>query len=266
MTNSVRPMYKVAEKTAYKTALITGASSGLGRGLALAFGKKGTHVIAAARRKTELDSLVAEIISTGGSAEVMVLDCSSADAAYETVRALDQRKPLDLVIANAGTGFPTPAQAIEWIGVKQILELNLLGAVATLSGALTGMVERNSGQLVAMASLAGYHGLPGGAAYCASKAALISFCESLRIDLHHSGVGVTTICPGYVETDLTAKNKGKLPFLMKLEDAVAIMCKAIERRKSHCSFPLPMSTAARTAQLVPRSMYEWAARRIKLSI
>jgi len=231
----------------------------LGRGLALAFGKKGVHVIAAARRKAELDSLVAAIIAAGGSAEAMVLDCGDADAVYETVRALDRRRPLDLVIANAGAGFPTPARALDWRKVKQIFDLNTLGAVATLSGALGGMVERDSGHLVAMASLAGYRGLPGSAAYCASKAALIAFCESLRIDLRRSGVAVTSICPGFVATDMTAKIKGKLPFLVKLEDAVAIMCKAIEARQAHCAFPRPMAAAARAGQLMPRSMYEWAA-------
>jgi short-subunit dehydrogenase len=255
MTNSARQTSKMS----YKTALITGASSGLGRGLALAFGKKGTHIIAAARRKTELDSLVAEIIANGGSAEAMVLDCSNADATYDAVRALDQRMSLDLVIANAGAGFPTPASALDWRGVKQIHDLNVLGAVATLSAALTGMVERNSGHLVAMASLAGYRGLPGSAAYCASKAALISFCESLRIDLRDSGVSVTTICPGFVETEMTAKIKGKLPFLVKLDDAAVIMRKAIERREPHCAFPLPMAAAARGGQLMSRSVYEWVA-------
>lgn len=255
MTNSARQTKKIS----HKMVLITGASSGLGRGLALAFGRQGTHVIAAARRKAELDSLVAEIIAKGGSAEAMVLDCSNADATYEAVRALDQRKPLDLVIANAGAGFPTPASALDWRGVKQILDLNVLGAAATLSAALTGMVERNSGQLVAMASLAGYRGLPGSAAYCASKAALISFCESLRIDLRDSGVSVTTICPGFVETAMTAKIKGKLPFLVKLDDAVAIMCKAIENREAHCAFPRPMAAAARGGQLMSRSVYEWVA-------
>lgn len=255
MTNSARK----TDKPPYATALITGASSGLGRGLALAFGRKGTHIIAAARRRAELDSLVAGIIAAGGSAEAMVLDCSDADATYEAVRERDRREPLDLVIANAGVGAPTPASALDWQGVKQILDLNVLGAAATLSAALTGMVERNSGQLVAMASLAGYRGLPGSAAYCASKAALISFCESLRIDLRDSGVDVTTICPGFVETAMTAKIKGRLPFLVKLDDAVAIMCNAIENREAHCAFPRPMAAAARGGQLMSRSVYEWVA-------
>lgn len=102
MTELVSAIYS----TTYKTALITGASSGLGRGLALAFGKNRTHVIAAARRKAELDSLVTEIVSAGGSAEAMVLDCSDADAVYETVRALDQRKSIDLVSRMPEPAFP----------------------------------------------------------------------------------------------------------------------------------------------------------------
>ena len=249
----------------YKTALITGASSGLGRGLALALGKRGTHVVAAARRKVELDSLVTEIMASGGSAEALVLDCSQADATHDTIRSLDRKLSFDLVIANAGIGGPTPAQNINWPHVKRVLELNVLGACATLSAALPGMVDRNAGHLVTMASLAGYNGLPTWAAYTASKAAMIAFAESLRIDLYGSGVSVTTICPGYVETELTAKHQGKMPFIMKLDDAVPIMLKAIDRRKPLCAFPKTMSAIARSGQIIPRGLYRWSVRKSKLA-
>ncbi len=182
------------------------------------------------------------------------------------VRALDARRPLDLVIANAGLGGSTPARHFEWEHAKAILQLNVLGAVATLSAALPGMLDRKRGHLVGVASLAGYRGMPKSAAYSASKAALITFLESLRIDLRSSGIDVTTIAPGYVKTEMTAHHSGRLPFLLDLDDAVAIMMRAIERRAPLCSFPRPTAAAARSASLLPRPLYEWGASRLKVPV
>lgn len=250
----------------YANALVTGASSGLGRGLARALGQRGTYVIAAARRRAALESLLEEIRAGGGSGEVLELDCSDADTTYEVVRTLDARRPLDLVIANAGLGGSTPARHFDWAHAKAILQLNVLGAVATLSAALPGMLERKRGHLVGVASLAGYRGMPKSAAYSASKAALITFLESLRIDLRGSGVDVTSICPGYVKTEMTAGHTGRLPFLLELDDAVALMMRAIEWRRPVCSFPKPLAAAARSASLLPRPVYEWGASRMKVPV
>src|SRR5262249_35903679 len=131
--------------------------------------------------------------------EALVLDASDGDATYEAVRAVDARLPLDVCIANAGVGGITPGKKLEWPRIKAILETNLVGAAATIAAAVPGMVARGDGRIVGIASVAGFRGLPRFSAYSASKAGLITLLESLRIDLHGTGVSVTTVCPGYVQ-------------------------------------------------------------------
>jgi short-subunit dehydrogenase len=239
----------------YSTALVTGASSGLGRGLALALARRGTHVLAAARRKAELDALAAE----SALIEPMILDVSDGDATHAAVAALDARTPLDLVIANAGIGGPTHGKKLDWARVKQMVDVNITGAFATIAGALPGMVARDRGHIVGISSLAAWRGLPTAAAYSASKAALATFLDSLRVDLHDTGVAVTTIYPGFVRTPLNEANADKLPFIMKTDDAVEIMLRAIDHRQATCSFPLPLVIGTGLLPLMPASFYAFAA-------
>jgi short-subunit dehydrogenase len=240
--------------------LVTGASSGIGRGLALALGQRGTHVVAVARRQERLESLVREIEAAGGRAEALALDVSDGDATYAAVRAVDERLALDLVIANAGVAGVTPAKKLDWNRVRDILQTDLVGAAATIAGVLPGMVARDRGQVVAVASVAGFRGLPRFAAYSASKSGLITFCESLRVDLKRTGVGVTTICPGYVDTDLLTPDK-EHPFLVSLEDAVRTILAAVDAREAVCTFPTPVAVAMRAMQALPRPLYELLAGR-----
>jgi len=246
-------------------AFITGASSGIGRGLALALGKRGAHVVVAARRKERLQSLVREIEAAGGRGEALVLDASDGNATYDAVRAADARLPIDLLVANAGIGGITPGKKLEWARVRDILETNLVGAAATISGAVPGMVARGDGRVVAIASLAGFVGLPRFGAYSASKAGLITLCESLRIDLHGTGVSVTTVCPGYVDTDLLTPGK-KHPFLVALDDAVATILAAVDKREAMCTFPAPAAIPLKAAKLMPRPLYEFVATRSRSKI
>jgi short-subunit dehydrogenase len=240
----------------YQNALVTGASSGMGKGLARALGARGTHVVLAARRRERLETLRQEIVSEGGSAEVLVLDCADGDATHDTVRALDDRLPLDLVIANAGVGTMSSARKANWAATRQILDVNLVGAVATLYGALPGMMARKQGHLVGVASVAGFgRGLPRLGAYSASKAGLISFLEAMRLDLQGTGVLVTTVCPGYVRTEMTAKNK-LMPFIVEVDDAVATILTSLDKREALCSFPLPIVASMRGLALLPHSIYE----------
>jgi short-subunit dehydrogenase len=241
-------------------ALVTGASSGIGRGLALALGKRGAHVVVAARRRERLEELVRENDAAGGRGEALVLDASDGDATYEAVRAVDARLPLDLVVANAGIGGITPGKKLDWERVRDIFETNLVGAAATICGAVPGMVARGGGQVVGIASVAGFRGLPRFGAYSASKAGLITLLESLRIDLHGTGVSVTTVCPGYVDTELLTPGK-KHPFLVPLDEAVAIILGAIDRREAMCTFPTPIVASLKAAALLPRPLYEFMATR-----
>jgi short-subunit dehydrogenase len=243
----------------YGTALVTGASSGIGRGLALALAARGTFVVVAARRQSELDHLCAEIARAGGQAEPLVLDVSDGDATYEAVRELDGRRPLDLVIANAGVGQITPGTRLRWDHVKLVLETNLTGAAATLCGAIPGMVERRRGHVVGVASLAGFRGLPRFAAYSGSKSGMITFLESLRVDLAASGVAVTSICPGFVRTPMTAGSQP--PFLVELDDAVATMLRAIDQKQAVCAFPAQWAAPLVAIRHLPAAVYQFVASR-----
>src|SRR5215470_131209 len=171
--------------------MITGASSGIGKGLALEIAARGGRLGLIARREDALNELVNEIKAYNGTAIAVaadVRDAAAVRAAAERIRA--ELGPIDILIANAGIGVTDHAANLNPEQVAEVMNINVLGAVNSAAAVLPEMVERRSGQLVAIASLAGYRGLAKSAAYCASKAALSSFFESLRIDLRHSGVAV----------------------------------------------------------------------------
>jgi short-subunit dehydrogenase len=247
----------------WRTALITGASSGIGRALALELARAGTRVYVAARRQAQLDALVAEIAQEGGHAEALALDVACTDETHEAVRTLDARDPLDLVVANAGIGGQTPSTRTGYEEVRRILDVNLHGAVATLYGALPGMVARDRGHLAAVSSLAGLRGLPRFSAYCTAKAGLNTFLESLRVDLHKTGVAVTTICPGYVRTEMTAEIENT-PFLVEADDAAHIIVEALRKKQALCAFPQPTAAAMRSVAKLPSALYEFLVTHVKL--
>ncbi len=248
-----------------RSVFITGASSGLGRGLALHYARAGATVHAAARRQARLEALAAEVARAEAPGRIVPVELDVTDAAAQAAaiaRAEEEAGgALDLVVANAGVGEPTPATRMEWRTVKRVLDVNVSAACVTLAAALPAMVARGEGTLVAVSSLAAFRGFPGSAAYCASKAALHAFMESLRVDLRGSGVRALTVYPGFVKTELTAKNRFFMPFLMELDDAVRIMAKGIARGDPVVLFPAPMSAAARALAMLPRFLYEPLAAR-----
>jgi short-subunit dehydrogenase len=238
----------------YKNALITGASSGLGRSLALWFAARGVRVYAAARRAEMLESLREE---AKGNIEPVVMDVANAAATLEVIQKLDDESGgLDLVVANAGVGGLTKGKRIDWPSVARMIEVNVTGAAATLCAALPKMVERQKGHLVGVSSLAAFRGLPHSAAYSGSKAFLATFLEGLRVDLRGSGVKVTCIYPGYVKSEMTAKNKVPMPFLLETADAASLMGEAIERGDAEYGFPWQVALALRSAKLVPNALFD----------
>jgi short-subunit dehydrogenase len=248
----------------YRTALITGASSGLGRGLALWFARKGTKVYAAARRREHLEALAAEARAAGATIEPVELDVSDADATLSRIQELDEAcGGLDLVVANAGVGGETYARRFKWERAKRIIDVNVTGATATLCAVLPRMVERNRGHVVGVASLAAYRGLAGHAAYSASKAFLSTFMESLRVDLRNTGVRVTCIYPGFVKSEMTAGNKHAMPFLLETEEAVERMGRAIVRGEALYAFPWQLSAPMRLMKVLPNSLFDIAARKLR---
>jgi NADP-dependent 3-hydroxy acid dehydrogenase YdfG len=248
-----------------RSVFITGASSGLGRGLALHYARAGATVHAAARRERELESLAQE--APEGRIVPVKLDVTDADRLVRAIRDAESASggALDLVIANAGIGSPSSARKMDWTSVKRTLDVNVSAACVTVAAALPAMVAREAGQVVAISSLAAFRGMPGNAAYCASKAALHVFMESVRVDLRGTGVRATTIYPGFVKTELTAKNKFPMPFLMELDDAVRVMARGIARGKPILAYPLPMAALVRWLARVPRWVYEPLAARSRMS-
>ncbi len=248
----------------YENALITGASSGIGRGLATWFARRGTRVYACGRREAELASLRDEVVRAGGRLEPVVMDVSRAQETIDRIREIDRDcGGLDLVIANAGLGLETAAKKIKWENVEKMIQVNVVGSAATITAALPGMVERDRGHLVGISSIAAYRGLPRMAGYCASKAYLAIFMESLRVDLARTRVRVSSIHPGYVKSEMTAKNKFTMPFLMETEPAVDGIGRALVREAREFIIPWQWRPAMKTLRLLPNAAWDVASRRLR---
>jgi len=163
----------------------------------------------------------------------------------------------DLVIANAGVSIGTLTEHSKDADVfQQVMDINVLGMVRTFQPFLAEMRNRQQGTLVGIASVAGFRGLPGAGAYSASKAAAISYLESLRVELHGSGVKVVTICPGYIKTPLTAINPYPMPFILEVDDAAAKIARAIGRQTAFSVIPWQMNLLGRVLKLLPRWLYD----------
>jgi short-subunit dehydrogenase len=245
-----------------KTVMITGASSGIGKGLAMTIAARGGRLALIARREDALNEIVNEIRAANGTAIAVAADVRDAEVlrqAADKIRA--ELGPIDVLIANAGVGVTDHANNLDPHKVSEVMNINVLGAVNSVAAVLPEMVERKSGHLVAIASLAGYRGLAKSAAYCASKAALSSFFESLRIDLRHTGVTVSIIYPGFIKTPLTSGRQAKMPYLMELDDGVKKIVSAIEKGKKSYAFPWQLATIVRSSLLMPSSLYDWIAER-----
>ena len=245
-----------------KVVMITGASSGIGRGLAVELARRGAKVGLVARRADTLEEVVREIEAVGSKALALPADVQSEEsvrAAADTLRA--GFGPIDVLIANAGIGPTRDAAQLSAAEVAGVINVNVIGASNSVAAVIPEMVARGSGQLVVISSLAAYRGLPRSAAYCASKAAVSAFFESLRLDLHPRGIDVTIIHPGFIKTPLTADRAVEMPFLMELDDAVKKMVRAIEKRRKRYSFPWQLATLVRAGMIMPIFMYDQISRR-----
>ena len=226
-----------------KSVLITGASSGIGAQMARELVQRGARVGLLARREERLQELAEELRFAGGEAAWAAADVSAGgdlDAALDQVA--DDLGAAHVVVANAGYNRPEKPSELKPGRALAVYDTNLLGALRMFQWALPRFLEAGNGQLVGVASVASYLGLPHNAAYCGSKAALRVHLQSLRLSLAGTGVAVTTICPGFVESELTAKHKGKfpMPFMWPTDRAARLMVDAIEDRKAEVVFPWQM--------------------------
>lgn len=242
--------------------MITGASSGIGRTLALKLARLGASVGLVARGTEALKEIEREIVARQGKALALPADVQKLE---ELVGAADQLQaafgPIDLLIANAGVGGNGDPIRLDAEQVARVINVNVIGAANSVAAVLPEMLDRGRGQIVVISSLAAYRGLPKSAAYCASKAAVSAFFESLRLDLQPRGIDVTIIHPGFIKTPLTAGREAKMPFLMELDDAVEKIIRAIEHRRKSYAFPWQLAGIVRAGMIMPDFMYDWFARR-----
>jgi NADP-dependent 3-hydroxy acid dehydrogenase YdfG len=221
----------VTRPHAPRTLFITGASAGIGAALALEFARRGYGLALAARRVDRIEAMVASLRAAGAPAVVPiqldVADFASIEpAVQQAARALGR---LDVVVANAGVAHVTPAGKGRWPQIKETIEVDLLGAIATIEAALPILRAQGGGQVVGITSVAGARGLPGFGAYSASKAGLHRYLQSLRGEMRGTGVAVTELAPGYIDTDIN-RSLGSRPFVIPLERGAAIMARMIEDR------------------------------------
>lgn len=254
-----------------KSVVITGASSGLGLALARHYLERGANVAVVARRAEPLQTLSAEF---PGKVFCYALDVRDAAAIRVAADDFMARAGVpDIVIANAGVSIGTLTEYAEDLDAfQQVMDINVQGMVKTFQPFVAAMraaaltpspspSPRGRGghfTLVGIASVAGFRGLPGSGAYSASKAAAISYLESLRVELRGSGVRVVTLCPGYIKTPMTDVNPYPMPFILQPADAAQRMARVIASGSSFAVLPWQMGLAGRVLKLLPNWLYDWA--------
>ncbi len=238
-----------------RRALITGASSGIGAALAKRLAKRDVEVWIAARRVEKLAAVRKEIADAGGTAHVLPLDVSDHDRTRDAVAALDEEVGgIDLVVANAGIGGasgPLPLATSTWEEIAPQIQINLLGALATITPLIPKMVQRGRGQVCGVSSIAADVPLPVGASYGASKAGLTLFLESADLELRPLGIPVTIVHPGFVKTEMTDGADFQQPFQVEVEDAARAIDQGLIRGDRLVRFPRPLSAAAWTMRRLP---------------
>jgi short-subunit dehydrogenase len=236
-------------------AILTGASSGIGAALAHELAHRGWTLALLARRADLLDALVRELPT---KSIALPCDVTDANAVKDAVKRGEEALggPLDLAIANAGVGVPSHAAKFNLADAELMTRVNIIGMFNLFDAVVPSMIERRAGRFAGVASLAGLRGLPTSSVYSATKAAMQSFLEASRIELLQYGVGVTTINPGFIITAMTEKNRFKMPFLMKAEDAARLIANGLERGKRVIEFPRPMSLLMHFARLLPAAVWD----------
>jgi short-subunit dehydrogenase len=237
-----------------RVAVITGASSGIGWALAKELAGHGAKIGIIARRLDKLNVLAEEIRHSGraGGIATATADVAVREQALQAIQSIrEQLGPVDLLIANAGVGAPTLLNPVNIDQVERMFQVNVFGVIYCIEAVMPEMLQRRAGQIAAVSSLSAYKGLPGESAYCASKAAVNTYMEGLRIQLRRHNIAVTTICPGFVKTPMTEPFEFTMPFLMEADAAARRIVKALSRRRKVYSFPLPAALLMKMTQWLP---------------
>ncbi len=245
-----------------KSIFITGASSGLGKALALDYAHKGITLHLCGRNQERLLQVAGSCTEKGAQVYTYLFDTTDADKTRHAVQKADQTKPLDLVIANAGISGGVLGTPETDESVRKIMQTNIFGCLNTVLPALQCMRPRKKGQVALIASLAGYRGMASCPAYSASKSAVKALGEALYGQQKSNGIHITTVCPGFIETPLTDKNQFYMPFLMKADKAAHIIRRKLEKAPAMIAFPRIMAFGAWIGSILPG----WLARPIFASL
>lgn len=234
---------------------ITGASSGIGEALAREFASRGATLGLVARRQEVLDALIEELPGQHYSYPV---DVNDRDALIAAGRSFDAAVGgADIAIANAGISVGVKTEHYEDLAeFERVFATNVFAMASTFHAFIAPMKSRGRGTLVGIGSVAGIRGLPGSEAYCASKSAVITYCESLRVEMKKVGVQVLTVSPGFIRTPLTAKNPYKMPFLMDAPDFARAAADAILAGKSYVTIPWQMGWVGKLLRILPNALFD----------
>lgn len=234
--------------------MITGASSGIGAALARAYAGPGMFLAISGRDLTRLNAVAEELRAKGATVDARVIDVRDGPAMAAWVLAIEAARPLDLVIANAGVAASTLGEAEKADDIRHVLSINVNGTVETVLAVLPAMKARGRGQIAIMSSLAGLYGFPGASAYCASRAATRIWGQSLRAELRPAGIQVSVICPGFVETRMTAKSGLWMPGRMGAMRAAGKIIHGLKRDRARIAFPWWMHFGTRLMEFMPERL------------
>lgn len=234
---------------------ITGASSGLGLAMAQQFAQNGATLALIGRRTDALEHVRAGLV---GKHELYALDVCDETTLHAAARDfMDKHGVPDVVVAAAGISVGTLSEHYEDLEqIRRVIETNVFALTSTFHPFISPMKAAGKGTLVGIASVAAIRGLPGAGAYCASKAAVVQYCESLRVELHGTGVKVSTILPGYIDTPMTRENPYTMPFLMQASDFASRAVAAIGKQKSYTVIPWQMGVVAKLLRILPNGLYD----------
>ncbi|MHB8885188.1 MAG: SDR family NAD(P)-dependent oxidoreductase [Methylovirgula sp.] len=251
-----------------RSVLITGASSGIGRALALAYAESGTRLALIGRNEMRLAETAAAATAKGADVTQVPLDVRDRAEMNAWIAAADRDRPFDLVIANAGitTGLAPDALTEDPDAVRAILATNLIGVLNTIEPLITPMCSRGQGQIAFIGSMAGLRGLPYSPAYCLTKAGVHAYAESLRGRLERRGVCVSLAIVGFVKTPLNDSITAMKPFEISDTRAAEIIQAGLARRKATIAFPWPLYMATRLGRLLPARLYDRIMARIEANV
>lgn len=247
-------------------ALVTGATSGLGRETAVQLARRGWRVALTGRRADKLKEVADAVRAAGGTPlELVGSVADPKEVAAHYARIAQAWGGLDYAVLNAGVGDRNDAREFKASSVVWVFETNVFGVAYWLEAVLPGMLKQGSGTVAAVSSLAGFRGLPQTGSYSASKAAVNALMESARVDLRGTGVRVVTVCPGFVRSELTDRNEaGSMPFLLETSDGVARMLAGIDAGRRVVHFPWQLSlTVIYLLHNLPGWLYDRLASRLK---